>query len=278
MPSSQILRVSCSDRSGLIALISRHIAECGANIVTLHESVERGTGAFFARVEVEGGIDSEVLEERLQAELPEAEISFGPLRRKKVVLLGTKEPHCVGDLLLRCHCGDLPADIVAIVSNHGDLKDLARRFDIPYFHVPHEGMDRTEHEAKILSILSELSFDYIVLAKYMRILSKEFSNRFQKKMINIHHSFLPAFIGAKPYHQAHERGVKVIGATSHFVTSDLDEGPIISQKVISVDHSCSAEKMRHLGRDVEKLALARALELILEGRVFVVDNRTVVFE
>jgi formyltetrahydrofolate deformylase len=274
----QILKISCEDRPGLISTISHRIAHCGANIVALHESVEQKTNTFFTRIEIEGGDNLTALEEQLRIDFQGARISFGPLKRKKIVLLGTKETHCVGDLLLRCHCGDLPADIVAVISNHSVLKDLVQRFDIPYFHVPHLEMDREEHESKVLSILSELSFDYLVLAKYMRILSENFSRRFPEQMINIHHSFLPAFIGARPYHQAHERGVKVIGATAHFVTNALDEGPIIAQRVEPVDHSCSALKMKHLGRDVERITLAHALELVLEERVFVAENKTIVFE
>ena len=177
MIPSKILRVSCTDRPGLIATISRHIAGCGANIVTLHEEVERTTRSFFTRIEVEGGATKN-LEKKLCKDLPEARIAFSPLKSKNIVLFGTRESHCVGDLLLRCHYGDLAANVVAVISNYDTLKDMVERFEIPYFYVPHEGVGRLEHEAKILSILSELSFDYLVLAKYMRILSANFAKKF----------------------------------------------------------------------------------------------------
>lgn len=190
----------------------------------------------------------------------------------------TKESHCLGDILIRYEAGELDANIIGVVSNYDLLKPLVEKFDIPYYCVSHEGLDREEHEAKVLECLSQFEdIDYIVLAKYMRILTPNFVNAYQDRIINIHHSFLPSFIGANPYKQAYERGVKIIGATAHFVNNDLDEGPIISQDVINVNHDHSWKDMQRSGRDVEKITLSRALKLALEDRIFVYKNKTVIF-
>ena len=165
-----------------------------------------------------------------------------------------------------------------MISNHSVLKDLVDRFDIPFYFLAHEGIDRAQHEEHVASVIDQYQPDYIILAKYMRILSADFADRYANKMINIHHSFLPAFIGARPYQQAYDRGVKIIGATAHFVNSQLDEGPIICQHVIPVDHAFNSEDMAKAGQDVEKITLAKAVRLVLEDRVFVSGNRTVVFE
>jgi len=196
---------------------------------------------------------------------------------KKIVLMATKESHCLGDILIRWAAGELDADIEAVVSNRDNLRELTRRFDIPYLYIPSDGKERKEHEREIVEVLESLEFDYIVLAKYMRILSDDFVRRYPERIINIHHSFLPAFIGANPYKQAYERGVKIIGATAHFVTSDLDEGPIISQDVIPVNHRFEWRDMQRAGRDVEKIVLSRALSLVLNDRVFVHGNKTIIF-
>lgn len=184
----------------------------------------------------------------------------------------------MGDILIRYEDGELDAEIVAVVSNYDLLEPLVEKFGIPFHTVSHVDLSREAHEAKVLEKLAELGeFDYIVLAKYMRILTPTFVEAYEDKIINIHHSFLPAFIGANPYKQAYERGVKIIGATAHFVNNDLDEGPIIAQDVIHVDHAYDWKQLQSLGRDVEKIVLSRALKLALEDRIFVYGNKTVIF-
>ena len=201
-----------------------------------------------------------------------------PIQRKKILVMVTKEAHVLGDLLIKSNTGVLPIDIVGVVGNYDKLKDLTKKFDIPFLTVSHEGLSREEHEAKMLETIGNFEFDYIVLAKYMRILTPNFVNSFPKySLINIHHSFLPAFIGAKPYQQAFNRGVKIIGATAHFVTNNLDEGPIIAQDVIKVNHNYSAESMAKAGRDVERQVLVRALSRVIDGKVFIHGNKTIVF-
>ncbi|HMP39381.1 MAG TPA: formyltetrahydrofolate deformylase, partial [Roseiflexaceae bacterium] len=207
-----------------------------------------------------------------------ATIRLTALQQRRIVVLATREPHCLGDLLLRDAYDELPARIMAVVSNHATLGRLVRKFDLPFHHVSHEGYDREVHEQALIDTITPYEPDYIVLAKYMRVLTPRFLACFPNRIINIHHSFLPAFIGASPYRQAFERGVKIIGATAHLVTEDLDTGPIIAQSVLPVDHTYTATAMAQAGRDVEKIVLARALRLVLEERVFFHANRTIIFE
>lgn len=188
------------------------------------------------------------------------------------------ESHCLGDLLLRTRFDELPMEILGVISNHPTLGELVKDFHLPFECISHEVMDRKTHEEEIDARLQALNPDWIILAKYMRILSPEFTAKWKEKIINIHHSFLPAFVGAKPYKQAYDRGVKIIGATAHFVTEELDQGPIIAQDVFRVNHSYSPEKLALLGRDLEKMVLAKAVRMVLEKRVMVWRNRTVVFE
>ncbi len=219
------------------------------------------------------------LMDELQAEVPDADhLELWQSGRRDLVLLATSEAHCLGDLLLRCHSGDLDARVRAVVSNRASLRDLVERFDVPFHLVPHKGRSREDQEAGVLDAVAPYEPDYLVLAKYMRILTPDFVSRYRGRMINIHHSFLPAFAGARPYAQAFDRGVKIIGATAHFVTDGLDEGPIIAQSTLPVDHTHNAADMALAGRDVEKVVLARALRLVFEGRVFVAENRTVIFD
>jgi formyltetrahydrofolate deformylase len=194
------------------------------------------------------------------------------------VVLASHEHHCVADLLVREDFEELPFEILKVVSNHLALEQLVRRFHIPFKHVPHEARSREVHERQILDEIESLEPDFVVLAKYMRVLSPDFVRRFAGRLINIHHSFLPAFVGAKPYHQAFARGVKVIGATAHFVTDELDGGPIIVQELLPVDHTHSPQDLARSGREAERLALARALRLVFEDRVFLNGNRTVIFD
>lgn len=205
------------------------------------------------RAELSGEVDMGAFKGTLQAYLPaRANIYLAEARKKDIILMGTKETHCLGDILLKHDSGDLNANILAIVSNYDALEGLSSKFNIPFHCVSHEGLNRTEHEAKVLEVLSQYELDYIVLAKYMRILSSEFVGHYEEKMINIHHSFLPAFVGANPYKQAFARGVKIIGATAHFVNNNLDEGPIIAQDVVRVNHEMTWRDMQRAGRNVEK--------------------------
>jgi formyltetrahydrofolate deformylase len=227
---------------------------------------------------VSGQFDPAELDAALREAAPkDAHIRVVTPRKKKIVILATKESHALGDILIRNAAGELGARIECVIANHETLRDLVERFDIPFVHVSAEGLSREDHEAKVMAEIDKHTFDYIVLAKYMRILTPVFVSAYAQKIINIHHSFLPAFIGANPYKQAYERGVKIIGATAHFVTDDLDEGPIIAQDVIPVNHRFDWKDMQRAGRDVEKTVLSRALDLVLYDRVFVNGNKTIVF-
>jgi formyltetrahydrofolate deformylase len=258
--------------------ISKVFYDRDLNIENNREFVDRDADRFFMRTVGTGVFDPAEVEAALRAVMPEdAQIRFVMPRRKKIVILATKEAHALGDILIRHADGELEADIEAVIANHDTLRDLVERFDIPFHLVSAEGLSREAHEEAVRSRIDRYAYDYIVLAKYMRILTPEFVAAYPQKIINIHHSFLPAFIGANPYKQAHDRGVKIIGATAHFVTDDLDEGPIIAQEVIPVNHRLDWKQMQRAGRDVEKIVLSRALALVLHDRVFVSGNKTVVF-
>ena len=273
-----ILKIDCPDEKGLIYRIADVVFKYQLNIIKNDEFVDRENGKFFMRAELSGEADLGAFKGTLQAMLPaKSNIYVVEERKKEIILMGTKETHCLGDILLKHYSGDLNANILAIVSNHDELRELSLKFDIPFHCVSHEGLNRSEHEAKVLEVLSQYTIDYIVLAKYMRILSGEFVGHYEEKMINIHHSFLPAFIGANPYKQAFARGVKIIGATAHFVNNNLDEGPIIAQDVIHVDHEMTWKDMQRAGRNVEKVVLSNALDLVFEERIFVHDNKTIIF-
>ncbi len=270
--------IDSNDEKGLVYKISKVFYENDLNIEKNDEFVDEENNKFFMRSVVKGKITQKELTKKLTDALPKARIRVITPRRKKVVIMATKESHVLGDILMRHFDGELPIDIVAVVSNYDILRPLVEKFGIDYFHVPHDGLGRSEHEEKILALLEMFEhIDYIVLAKYMRILTPNFVERYENRIINIHHSFLPAFIGANPYKQAYDRGVKIIGATAHFVNNNLDEGPIIAQDVIPVDHTYSWQEMRRAGRDVEKVVLARALKLAVEDRIFVYANKTVIF-
>ena len=270
--------IDCDDEKGLVYKFSKVFYDRGLNIDSNREFVDKEKGKFFMRTVVTGAFDVEELKNELKAIVPQnAHLKVIVPKRKKIVILATKESHALGDILIRYEAGELDADIEAVIANHDVLEQLVRRFDIPFFHVPTEGLSREEHEEQVVNLIDEQTFDYIVLAKYMRILTSSFVSRYPQKIINIHHSFLPAFIGANPYKQAYERGVKIIGATAHFVTDDLDEGPIIAQDVIPVNHRFEWRDMQKAGRDVEKIVLSRALNFVLNDRVFVHGNKTIVF-
>ena len=270
--------IDCDDAKGLVYKISKVFYDRDLNIDSNREFVDKENGRFFMRSVVTGSFDIEELDRALREIAPQdAHIRVIPPREKKIVILATKESHALGDILIRHAAGELGASIECVIANHDTLRDLVERFDIPFIHISAEGLSREAHEAKVMAEIDRHSFDYIVLAKYMRILTPAFVAAYPEKIINIHHSFLPAFIGANPYKQAYERGVKIIGATAHFVTDDLDEGPIIAQDVIPVNHRFEWKDMQRAGRDVEKTVLSRALDLVLHDRVFVNGNKTIVF-
>ncbi len=271
------LLTHCTDAPGLISKITNICYKHQLNIIHNNEFVDNTSGHFFMRTELEGYFNDETLLADLDQALPEnTKRKLVDSSRKRVVILVTKEAHCLGDILMKNFDGSLDVEIAAVVGNYDTLQSLTERFDIPYHHVSHEGLNREEHEKKMLEMIDQYEADYLVLAKYMRVLTPGFVEKYNHKIINIHHSLLPAFIGAKPYQQAYERGVKIIGATAHFVTNDLDEGPIIKQDVIPVDHNFSAADMAQAGRDVEKNVLSKALNKVINDHVFVYGNKTVI--
>ena len=276
--------LSCPDRRGIVAEVSHFIFSYGGNIVQADQHNDPETNTFFMRV------DFDIAE----FEIPHEDISdaFKPIGTKfsmnyavhytnvahRLALFCSKQTHCLHDLLLRHREGEVGGEIVAVVSNHDEARDIAGYFDVPFHHIPMAKASEGEAEERQLALLREIEVDLIVLARYMRILSPEFVEAYPDKIINIHHSFLPAFVGARPYHQAFSRGVKIIGATSHYVTADLDQGPIIEQDVTRVSHRDSVDDLVAKGKNLEKLVLARAVKLHLEHRVLVFRNKTVVFE
>ena len=277
-----VLLVECPDQRGLVHAISGVLLRHGCTVVGNQEFVDAASWRFFMRTEFDGLENSDAgqqLVAETQSSLPPgALVRLAQSGPKRIVVLASREHHCLGDLLIRHQFGGINARIEAVISNHPVLGDLVRKFDVPFHYVPAEGLERGAHEAAVRRILDEIQPEFLVLAKYMRVLSSEFVRQYPSRIINIHHSFLPAFIGAKPYHQAFQRGVKVIGATAHLVTDDLDAGPILVQQVIPVDHTHAAEDLVRAGRDVEQFALAQALRLVFEDRVFLAGNRTVIFD
>jgi formyltetrahydrofolate deformylase len=274
-----VVVIQCKDGVGLVAAISSVLANTGYNIVSMREHVDREENKFFARIVVDEISDPQNIEMAIKKVLPhDAVVKVNPLPEKKIVVLVTKEYHCLSDILTRNHFRTLGARIQCVIGNHPDLKSITERFSIPFHLVSHENKSKEEFEAELMKQIDVYKPDYLILAKFMRVLSPEFIGSFKLKIINIHHSFLPAFTGANPYSQALKRGVKIIGATAHFVTNDLDEGPIITQKTISVNHSFILTDLVKAGRENETAALARAMQLVFEDRVFVYSNKTVVFE
>ncbi|MCF6339152.1 MAG: formyltetrahydrofolate deformylase [Sulfurimonas sp.] len=271
--------IDANDEKGLVHKISTLFYNKDLNILSNNEFVDRENNKFFMRSVVDGEIEYLDLKESLSKVLPNnVNIEVIKPQKKNIIIMVTKEMHALGDILIRHEAGELEANILCVISNYSDLKSLVSKFDIPFVTISHVGLDRVEHENKILDCLSRYKdIDYIVLAKYMRILTPGFVEQYEDKIINIHHSFLPAFIGANPYKQAFDRGVKIIGATSHFVNNNLDEGPIIAQEVIHVDHAYGWRDMQRSGRNVEKIVLSSALKLALEDRIFVYANKTVIF-
>ena len=274
----KILLTDCPDEKGLIAKITSLCYEHQLNIVKNNEFVDNVNSRFFMRTELEGDFTNHDLLPQLAAILPpNSHLRLEGQNKQKVVLLATKEAHCLGGVLLKCFENALNIEVVAVIANYGTLAPLVAGFNIPFHVISHEGLTRSEHDQAVANKIAQYQPDLIGLAKYMRILTPEFVQQFSGQIINIHHSFLPAFIGAKPYQQAYQRGVKIIGATAHFVTDELDEGPIIIQDVIHVTHDNDAAALAQLGRDVEKNVFCKALQLASEHRIFINDNKTVVF-
>ena len=283
MTSRFILKLSCPDQAGIVHAVTGFLLAQGGNILTSAQHGDADHQRFFMRIEFESA-----------AELAAMRSGFAPLAdtltmdwelvasatKTRVLLLVSKLGHCLNDLLFRVQTGHLPIEIVAIVSNHRDFYQLAASHNIPFHHLPllnSSDEQKAAQEAKLREILKDQQVDLVVLARYMQILSAALCRDLAGRAINIHHSFLPSFKGAKPYHQAYERGVKLIGATAHYVTSDLDEGPIIEQEVARIDHSLSPEQLTAIGRDVECVTLARAIQWHAERRVLLNGSRTVVF-
>jgi formyltetrahydrofolate deformylase len=271
------LLIDTTDEKGLVYKVSQVLFDHHLNIENNSEYVDKEEDKFFMRTIISGGFDKASLLSDIKDVLPkDATIKLTSNRKKDIVILATKEAHCLGDILIRYISGELNANIKAVVANHNTLKELVEKFGIEFISISADGLSRDEHEEKVIEAIDNYSPDLIVLAKYMRILNSTFVKHFDKKILNIHHSFLPAFIGANPYKQAYKRGVKIIGATAHYVTDDLDEGPIVSQDIVRVDHTYSWENMRDAGRNVEKVVLSNALNLLLEDKVFVYGNKTVI--
>ena len=279
------LVVTCPDKKGLIAALSQFISMHDGNILSADQYVSDGAkNTFFMRLEIEG--------DGFGLQRGEFDAAFAPLARrhgmsyrvaytdqpKRMAILVSREDHCLIDLLWRWDAGELEAEIPLIVSNHPDLAPRVEGYGIPFFHLPVNHETKVEQEEKLRALLSEHDVDLVVLARYMQILSPVFVAAYPDRLINIHHSFLPAFVGADPYRRAHERGVKTIGATAHYVTDELDAGPIIHQDVAHVTHRDTVEDLVRLGREVERRVLARAVRWHLQDRVLVDDSRTVVFE
>ncbi len=278
------LLVSCPDKKGLIAAVSQFIAMHDGNILSADQYVGEDSATFFMRLEIEG--------EGFGLERDEFAAAFAPLARqhemewsmsytdapKRMAILVSKYDHCLTDLLWRWDAGELDAEIPLVISNHPDLRSRAESHGVPFHHLPVTKETKAEQEGEMLRLLSESDVDLVVLARYMQILSPKFVHAYPDRIVNIHHSFLPAFVGADPYRRAHDRGVKTIGATAHYVTEDLDAGPIIHQDVAHVTHRDTVDDLVRLGREVERRVLAHAVRWHLEDRVLVDGNRTVVFE
>ncbi len=282
MTAPVILTLSCEDKPGIVARVTGNLYEAGANILEAQQFDDTESGQFFMRVVLDPGSGDETT--LRSAFAPVAE-QFGmewnmrdSSKKRRTVLMVSKFDHCLGDLLYRTRIGELPMEIVAIIGNHPkEALNITLLGDVPYHHLPITKDTKPQQEAQVKQIVTETGAELVVLARYMQILSDDMASFLNGRCINIHHSFLPSFKGAKPYHQAHARGVKMIGATGHYVTTDLDEGPIIHQDVTTVTHSDTPEDLVRKGRDVERRVLAEAVRLHLEDRALLNGNKTVVF-
>jgi len=281
-PSTLVALLHGPDQPGLVARVAGWIFERGGNILHADQHRDTEAGIFFQRIEWEpangdASADTSAFH-RFAAGLGMQARVASSTHRTKVAVFVSKADHCFHDLILRSRAGDYTADFALVVSNHPDLGPMAAGYGLPFVHIPVTAATKAEAEARQIAVLRDAGIELVILARYMQVLSNDFLDGFGRPVINIHHSFLPAFVGARPYHQAFERGVKVIGATAHFVTDELDAGPIIVQQVIPVDHTHDAADLAQAGRDVEQMVLARALKLVFEDRVFLCGNRTVIFD
>jgi len=282
--NSAILLIHCPDNKGIVAQVTAFINDNNGNIITLDEHVDRLDKIFYMRVEWE--LDGFLIPEQKIADFFVTLIAnrykmswklYFSSQQPRMAIFVSRLSHCLYDILSRVYAGEWEVDIPLIISNHRDLEPIARQFNIPFFHIDKESGNKAEKERIELDLLEKHQVTFVVLARYMQVLSDNFIKHYPNSIINIHHSFLPAFPGAKPYHSAYERGVKIIGATSHYVTSDLDAGPIIDQDVVRVSHRDSIDRLIMKGKDVEKLVLSRAILMHLHKRILVYNNRTVVF-
>jgi formyltetrahydrofolate deformylase len=275
-----IAKLQCADQPGIVHAMTSAVLNCGGNIIENQQYTDHTTNTFVMRTRFETSQGLAAAQNSLNGELGK----FSPAlhiretaNKPRALILVTKESHCLRDLMYLLELGELPIEIPLVVSNREDLKQLVESHGIPFMYLPIDAGNKVAQEKVLLAKVKELQIDFVVLARYMQILSAEFCNAMPGKIINIHHSFLPGFKGAKPYHQAHERGVKIIGATAHFVTADLDEGPIIEQDVAHVTHSSTPDELIALGRDIERRVLAKAVKLYAEDRIFIVGQRTIIF-
>ncbi|MFI3247601.1 MAG: formyltetrahydrofolate deformylase [Rikenellaceae bacterium] len=279
-----ILLMHCPDREGIIAIASNFINKHGGNVINLDQHVDREEGVFFMRIEwdlTNFRIARENMREIFARTFSKKygvtfELFFSD-EKPRMAIFVSKMSHCLYDLLARYTASEWEVEIPLIVSNHPDMESAARKFDIPYFHIPITKENKAEQEAYTLDLLAKNNIDFVVLARYMQIISSNFITYYPNNIINIHHSFLPAFVGAKPYHAAHARGVKLIGATSHYVTSDLDAGPIIEQNITRISHRDNVDSLVRKGRDLEKIVLSQAVEQHLQHKILAYKNKTILF-
>jgi formyltetrahydrofolate deformylase len=275
-----IASLQCADQPGIVHAMTSAVLAAEGNIIENQQFTDHATNTFVMRTRFESAQSLEKATATLKAGLSQFNpaLHVRPTHEKpRALVMVTKESHCLRDLLYLLELEELPIEIPLVISNRKDLKQLVESHGVPFLYLPVDGTNKAAQEAVLLAKIAELEIDFVVLARYMQILSSEFCAALPGKIINIHHSFLPGFKGAKPYHQAHDRGVKIIGATAHFVTADLDEGPIIEQDVAHVNHTATPEQLISLGRDIERRVLSRAVRLFAEDRIFIVGHRTVVF-
>jgi formyltetrahydrofolate deformylase len=275
-----IATLQCADQPGIVHAMTSAVLNCGGNIIENQQYTDHTTNTFVMRTRFETSQGMAAAQTSLNGELGK----FSPAlhiretaNKPRALVMVTTESHCLRDLMYLLELGELPIEIPLVVSNRQDLKQLVESHRIPFMYLPIDSNNKITQEKTLIAKMNELKIDFVVLARYMQILSADFCNAMPGKIINIHHSFLPGFKGAKPYHQAHERGVKIIGATAHFVTADLDEGPIIEQDVAHVTHSSTPDELIALGRDIERRVLAKAVKLYAEDRIFIVGQRTIIF-
>ena len=275
-----IASLQCADQPGIVHAMTSAVLAAEGNIIENQQFTDHTTNTFVMRTRFESAQSLEKAAATLQAGLAQfnPSLKIRPTDQKpRALVLVTKESHCLRDLLYLLELNEMPVEIPLVISNREDLRALVESHGIPFMYLPIDSSNKAAQEQVMLAKIAELKIDFVVLARYMQILSSDFCAALPGKIINIHHSFLPGFKGAKPYHQAHDRGVKIIGATAHFVTADLDEGPIIEQDVAHVGHTATPEQLISIGRDIERRVLSRAVQLFADDRIFIVGHRTVVF-